>query len=310
MESGSVVHRKEVYPQKKIERERLVGAYREWVKAMNYAPSSVEVGPDKIREFFDWLWSEKKIETIDRITDETIRDYFFHLKNKISKRTGRGLSLNYIRTYQVELKRFSRYLSETSQGHIEVSIELKSKGKPSLEIEIFSKKQIDKLYSTCKDDLLGIRDRAMLSVFYGCGLRRNEGANLAVKDVQFNRSVLHIRKGKNYKERYVPMVGRVKCDLYDYLKFSRPMLENNKTENWLFVSYRGGSVGGQMLGERFRKLKEEAGINHKGSLHALRHSIATHLLEAGMTLENIARFLGHNSLESTQIYTHVTQHKI
>ena len=210
----------------------------------------------------------------------------------------------------MELRRFSRYLSETNQGHIEVSIELKSKGAPKPEVEIFTKEQIKKLYKACEDDLLGIRDRAMLSVFYGCGLRRNEGANLEVKDVQFNRSVLHVRKGKNYKERYVPMVGRVRNDLHDYLKYSRPMLENNKTGKWFFVSYRGGTVGGSMLGERFNRLKEIARINHEGSLHALRHSIATHLLEAGMTLENIARFLGHSSLESTQIYTHVLQTKI
>ena len=297
-------------PMKNIEYRRLLGSYQEWIRAMNYAEGSIGRGPEKVKEFFEWLILERKVEAIKSITDEVVRSYFDYLKNRISSRTGQGLSLNYIRTYQVELRRFSRYLSETNQGHIEVSIELKSKGNPKPQVKIFTKEQIEKLYETCEDDLLGIRDRAMLSVFYGCGLRRNEGANLEVKDVQFNRSVLHVRKGKNYKERYVPMVGRVRNDLHDYLKYSRPMLENNKTENWLFVSYRGGTVGGQMLGERFKKLKEEAKINHDGSLHALRHSIATHLLEAGMTLENIARFLGHNSLESTQIYTHVLHTKI
>ena len=277
---------------------------------MNYADSNTSRGPGKVREFFKWLMAEREIEAIDKVTDEVVRHYFDYLKNRISERTGRGLSLNYIRTHQVELKRFSRYLSETDQGHIEVSIELKSKGSPIPQIEIFTKEQIEKLYECCADDLLGIRDRAMLSVFYGCGLRRNEGANLEVKDFQFNRSVLHVRKGKNYKERYVPMVGRVRNDLSDYIKYSRPMLENNKTGNWFFVSYRGRTVGAQMLGERFKKLKKEASINYEGSLHVLRHSIATHLLEAGMTIENIARFLGHNSLESTQIYTHVLHSKI
>ena len=173
---------------------------------MNYAENSIERGPEKVREFFDWLISERKLEAIESITDTVVRSYFDYLKTVVSSRTGQGLSLNYIRTYQVELRRFSRYLSETNQGHIEVSIELKSKGNLKPEVEIFTKEQIEKLYETCKDDLLGIRDRAMLSVFYGCGLRRNEGANLEVKDVQFNRSVLHVRKGKNYKERYVPMV--------------------------------------------------------------------------------------------------------
>ena len=293
-----------------IEYRRLLGAYKEWLSAMNYAKNSIDYGPDKVRYFFDWLIAERKIEGIENITDEVVRSYFESLRNRISKKTGQGLSLNTLRTYRVELKRFSRYLMETKQGHIEVSVALKSKEEIKRQVEIFTKKQIEKLYETCKDDLLGIRDRAMLSVYYGCGLRRNEGASLQVKDVQFSRSVLHVRKGKNYKERYVPMVGRVRCDLKEYLKYSRPLLENNKTRNQFFVSYRGRKVGGTMLGERFKKLKKEAGIEQRGSLHALRHSIATHLILSGMTLENIAKFLGHQSLESTQIYTHMIHEKI
>lgn len=113
---------------KSLEYRRLLRSYQEWIQAMNYADSSTSRGPNKIREFFMWLVTEKKIEVIEKITDEVVRHYFDYLKNRISERTGRGLSLNYIRTHQVELKRFSRYLSETNQGHIEVSIELKSKG--------------------------------------------------------------------------------------------------------------------------------------------------------------------------------------
>jgi len=273
---------------------------------MNYNVTSTQVGPLKIKSFMNWLVHAHQIESIESITDEVVRSYFDHLSTTVSPTTGRGLSLNYIRTYLSELRRFSRYLSETDQGHIEVSIELKSKASMKAEVPIFTKDEIEKLYATCADDLLGIRDRAMLSVFYGCGLRRNEGANLALKDVEFNRSMLHVRKGKNYKERYVPIVGRVRSDLSDYIKHSRPMLSTGKTGNWFFVSYRGGTVGGQSLSHRFRKLKGMARINQEGSLHTLRHSIATHLLEAVMTLEHIARFLGHSSLESTQIYTHLS----
>jgi len=275
---------------------------------MNYNETSTQVGPRKIKSFMNWLVHAHQIESIEAITDEVVRSYFDHLSTTVSPTTGRGLSLNYIRTYLSELRRFSRYLSDTNQGHIEVSIEIKSNELPKS--QVFTKAQIERLYVACADDLLGIRDRAMLSVFYGCGLRRNEGANLAVKDVQFNRSMLHVKKGKNYKERYVPMVGRVRNDLYEYLQHSRPLLANNTTGNWLFVGYRGGTVGGNILGGRFKKLKGIAQINQEGSLHTLRHSIATHLLGAGMTLEHIAQFLGHSSLESTQIYTHVLHTKI
>jgi integrase/recombinase XerD len=99
----------------------------------------------------------------------------------------------------------------------------------------------------------------MISIFYGCGLRRNEGYHLNIPDINFDRRILRVRKGKNYKERLVPF---------------------NKTDDI--------------------KLQEK-----NVRLHVLRHSIATHLLQNGMELEKIARFLGHSSLESTQIYTHL-----
>ena len=313
MKSSSVVHRKEIYPQKKLMEimgsGRLIEAYREWLTALNYEKNSVKYGPERIREFFEWLETQG-INEISNITDELVRQFFGSLSNRKNKRTGRGLSINYLRSYQRELRRFSRYLTETGQGHIEVSIKIKAPDSTKVKREIFSRSEIKRLYEACSDDLLGIRDRAMLSVYYGCGLRRNEGVNLEVKDVQFNRSMLYVRKGKNYKERYVPMVGRVMNDLRNYLEYSRSILQNNETGNWLFVSYRGGTVGGSMMGERINKLKKEAGINKIGNLHALRHSIATHLLAEGMSLEQIARFLGHSSLESTQIYTHLVHEEV
>ena len=289
---------------KKYDYNRLIEGYREWLRALNYADGSIKVGPEYVREFFEWLVMNYTFTSIDEITEEMENGFFEYLEKRGSKRTGLGLSISYIRSYQVELRRFSRYLNQTNQGHLGLSMMLaRVERKP---VEVFTKGEIQSLYGSCADDFLGMRDRAMVSVYYGCGLRRNEGANLEIKDVQLSRSMLHVRKGKNYKERYVPMVGRVQKDLVEYLEYGRPRLATGGTGNHFFVSYRGGTVGGQMLGERLKRLKKLAQINREGTLHALRHSIATHLLQAGMSLENIARFLGHSSLESTQIYTHIS----
>ena len=101
------------------------------------------------------------------------------------------------------------------------------------------------------------------------------------------------------------MTFRVSSDLMNYNRFIRPLLRNEKSGNSLFISYRGDHLGEQSMSNRFKKLKLEAGMIKAGGLHTLRHSIATHFLERGMKLENIARFLGHSNIESTQIYTHV-----
>jgi len=288
---------------------RLIESYREWLAALNYEQGSINNGPEKIREFMVWLASQE-IKEIRQITAEVVERYFNHLSHRKNKRTGGGLSTNYLRSYLRELKRFSRYLRETEQGHIEVSIQIKGTDCKQQRIEIFTRTEIKNLYQACDDDYLGIRDRAMLSVYYGCGLRREEGVQLEVKDVQFGRGMLYVRKGKNYKERYVPMVGRVMSDLRDYLEYGRTYLETEKTGQRLFVSYRGGTVGGVMMSKRFRQLRAKALVDSTGSIHTLRHSIATHLLEGGMDIEDIARFLGHSTLESTQIYTHVLQNQI
>jgi site-specific recombinase XerD len=183
-------------------------------------------------------------------------------------------------------------------------VSLQIKGKLYNVKDIFTKAEIKALYEAIGIDTLGLRDRAMLAVYYGCGLRRSEGLNLDVKDVLLDRNLLYVRKGKNYTERYVPMTAAVKEDLKEYIECARPMLVKTSTHA-LFLSQNGTRVIGETMLERLHQLKEKAGIGKDAALHSLRHSIATHLLQSGMELEKIKQFLGHSSLESTQIYTHI-----
>jgi integrase/recombinase XerD len=152
-----------------------------------------------------------------------------------------------------------------------------------------------------------MRDRAMLSIFYGCGLRRNEVVHLDINDIHFEKSLLHVRKAKGYKERIVPVTKQSIQHLQNYLYDARPYFCNDKNEAF-FVTQSGKRLGGQVMLIRLKQLIQLTGnaelMQKEIHLHTLRHSIATHLLQNGMRLERIKEFLGHGSLDSTQIYTH------
>ena len=149
-----------------------------------------------------------------------------------------------------------------------------------------------------------MRDRALLAVYYGCGLRKSEGRQLDQSDILWERNLIYVRKGKNYKERYVPMTEKVREDLQDYQYSSRPAFPRSEQPAF-FLSQKGGRLSGCILYQRIKHLLQTAEIDKPAGLHTLRHSIATHLLQSGMKLEQISRFLGHSSLESTQVYTHI-----
>ena len=154
---------------------------------------------------------------------------------------------------------------------------------------------------------LGLRDRAMLAVYYGCGLRRSEGISLDVSDVLIKEKLLYVQKGKGYRERYVPMSEAVKESLENYINVARSSFLSCELmkQQALLLSFRGRRMDGNSLIMRLKALVKGASINKAVGLHTLRHSIATHLLQSGMRLESVSRFLGHQSLESTQIYTHL-----
>src|SRR5580698_3085377 len=145
----------------------------------------------------------------------------------------------------------------------------------------------------------------MLSTFYGCGLRLQEGASLECSDILHDRKMLYVRKGKGYKERYVPVAEKSYADLVVYIDEGRPQLLQSPCAALFLSANNGQPITRQSLYIRIKGLVRKAGIPKKVGTHTLRHSIATHLLQSGMTLERIKDFLGHAALDSTQIYTHL-----
>jgi len=153
---------------------------------------------------------------------------------------------------------------------------------------------------------LGLRDRAILEVFYSCGMRRNELINLWVKDVDFDRGTVFIRCGKGSKDRYVPIGERALFWVRLYLGIVRPKFVGEAYPHHLFLSSVGTPICADWLGRKVRACLVRTGINKKGSCHLIRHSVATLMLEGGADIRYVAEMLGHARLETTQRYTHVS----
>ena len=117
--------------------------------------------------------------------------------------------------------------------------------------------------------------------------------------------MLYVRKGKGYKERYVPFTESIKTDFKIYLQECRPKLVKEQTEEAFLTNNQGKRIGSTAQNKRLKELLKQTGITKPIGLHSLRHSIATHLMKSGMSIEDIAKFLGHAHLSSTQIYTHI-----
>jgi integrase/recombinase XerD len=282
----------------------LKNSFEKWMNTLGYAQSTVYSSTNYINDFFFYL-KTNEITELEQLKPETINTYFSYLQKRKNKRQSGGLATNTIISNINSLKRFSKYLQETGKANIEIEPSLKAEKENTK--TILTKAEITALYKACGNDYLGIRDKAMLSIYYGCGLRRSEGQQLDVKDILIKEKRVFVRKGKNYKERYVPMTENIKEDLENYIYTAREKILSFKNikEEAFFLSMQSKRISGNGLIERLKKLIQTTNIQKDAGFHTLRHSIATHLLQSGLELEEIKQFLGHASLETTQIYTHI-----
>jgi site-specific recombinase XerD len=280
---------------------RLIIGFNEWLRILNFDQSSQRDMPKMLNEFLSFL-TENGCHSTAQIQESHIQNYLTYLSERPSKTRQGALSMNYIRKHLQVIRKFARYLAESNQESFEVKTKLK--GKTSNIKSILTLTEVKRLYTATAEDKLGLRDKAMLALYYGCGLRKNEGLAMNMEDVLLEKELIYVRKGKGYKERLVPLTGRNKEVIENYLNYSRPHLSSNRSEKAFLLNINGRRL--KTVFERIQKLKAIGRINKPIGSHTLRHSIATHLLQSGMKLEHIQRFLGHSSLESTQIYTHIS----
>jgi site-specific recombinase XerD len=284
------------------EHQLLRQGFAQWLQVLGYAPVSVTSLPRHLAEFLADQEARGKY-SLQQLAAGDATAFIGRQQARIGIRTGRGFSVGHINKYIQVLHLFSRYIRQTGKSGIGFTLELLEGTNPT---PIWlTRAEILRLYAVTGEDVLGIRDRAMLSVFYGCGLRLQEGASLECSDIGHDRKMLYVRRGKGYKERHVPIAEKPYQDIQVYIEQARPELLQRPCTALFIDANKGRPIHKQSLYLRIKRLVRKAGIGKQVGTHSLRHSIATHLLQSGMKLERIKDFLGHAALDSTQIYTHL-----
>jgi len=291
-----------IYGLHSAEYQLLQQGFAAWLGALGYAGSTVKTLPRHVQEFLHYQEQGGR-PSLAQLQAPDASAFVGQLQTRIGTRTRRSYSPGHINKYIQALKLFNRYLRQTGRSAIGFTVAFLEDSK--VQPDWLTRAEIRRLYEAINDDVLGIRDRAMLAVYYGCGLRLSEGAALTLSDVMADRKLLYVRKGKGYKERYVPIANRSYKAIQLYIGEGRPQLVQGPGDRLFIGAGSGRPLTTQSLYIRIKRLVSVAGLTKRVGTHTLRHSIATHLLQSGMTLERISEFLGHSCVDSTQIYTHL-----
>lgn len=280
-------------------KKEIISQFKSHLERLGYSKSSILMLPKCLQEFMQ----VQHISKVELITSADITKHYEYLQTRPNKRRPGALSESHINHHIYALKLFFKWLEANGKITINPISGLEFPSPKTKPREILSTKEIKQLYNQCET----YKERAVLSIYYGCGLRRSEGIKLDVKDVHFRTNLLYVREGKGAKRRVVPMSEQVKNDLQNYVLTERKAKAN---ETAFLVGKMGRRIDPNRVIRILKKLLEKAQIEKEITLHGLRHSIATHLLENGLSVENVRDFLGHSFLESTQIYTRISKDQI
>jgi integrase/recombinase XerD len=305
----------------------LLKSYQEYLQTLGYATGTVQSWPIHLREFLHYL-EKNSITSILNIESTHITNFIIHIKQRKNKTKNGALSSSSINKIINAVNVFIKFINSTGGFLVESSAE---RAEDNIgERIILTIAEIKQLYEATflphreNSIAMGQRDRAIIAIFYGCGLRRSEGKNLNIADIDLHKRLLFVKKGKGNKQRYVPIAAKHVADIKDYLQEGREwfLYNHNANAEWncdmhgkslvkkeqangeaFFIGQSGNRIN--EFYQRLQQMKLRAELEKNITLHGLRHSIATHLLQSGMDIEEIAKFLGHSSLASTQLYTHI-----
>jgi integrase/recombinase XerD len=259
-----------------------VEKFGRWLEMRRYSKNTIKTYTDAVRQFLS-----KQVEpNLEKLTNESVSNFIN--EHVINKR----LSFSYQNQIINALKLFFKEVEKTK-------IEVDKLERPRREYRlpnVLSKEEVKAILEAP----VNVKHRAMLSLVYACGLRRGELLNLKPAHIDSNRKLLIIKNAKGRKDRIAPLSEKIIEMLREYYKEYKP-------ENWLFEGQKKGEQYSEAsLQQVLKAATAKARISKPVTLHWLRHSYATHLLESGTDLRYIQEILGHKSSKTTEIYTHVS----
>lgn len=262
--------------------------------------------PNSVKEFLHYL-EQKGIGNLNQINQKLVSEYFDYLKNRPLQTKDGTMSPAYLLKHRESILRFIEFVmsQEHEIGQGQSGIQIRIDNSEKLPKKILLEEEVETLFNTCDNSMLGIRDKAILSLLYGCGLRRKEVLQLEISEIDLNKGRIHIEKSKTKHARDVPMSKAVQRNIEEYLfNVRNVMLDVNSELTSFLITERGTKMSNSTLAKVMEKLSQKIKIGKTITCHLLRHSIATHL-HRYMTIEDVAKFLGHKTLDSTMIYTHL-----
>lgn len=268
-------------PEKVTHHQQLIASFGDWMRQKRYSESTINTYSSMLDLFFRYH-TEKLIEDITE-TDIVLFNQHYILRN------------NYSATFQNQLinaiKLFYQKYNNTHLRLEQLERPKKSKKLP----EVMSMEEVAALLNSIKN----LKHKALLSLVYAGGLRIGEALSLQLKDIDSKRMMLHLKNAKGKKDRYVPLSTKI-------LELVRAYYIAYKPKIYLFEGAGGGMYDPSSARAIFHKAVAAARIHKNVTLHTLRHSYATHLLESGTDIRLIQTLLGHNDPKTTMIYTHVS----
>ena len=284
--------------------ESAVEALVEDLRRRYYSPSLQGHVADALTRFFDHL-QDRRIRDLRAVREEHVIAYAREIAGATSAR-GTPYSISTQRWHLQAVKRFFAFLAEKGVLLQDPALDLTLPHWRRLPRALLNQEQARRLVAHPSPfTLRGKRNRAILELLYGTGIRVSECERLDVRDLDLAQGHVLIRDGKGKKDRVVPVVGRAVEALDRYLHEARPELLKEPRESALFLTRRGTRVSVKNIQYLVRMNAQAAGIPAPVTPHGLRHGCATHLLQGGADVRHVQQLLGHKSLDTTAIYTHV-----
>lgn len=288
----------------------LLMAYLESLHVKNYSQETIDYTEFNLRQFILWC-GERSVTQASEVTKPIIDRYqrgLFYAR----KPNGRPLSFRSQHLALSCIKLFFRWLVRNNYILYNPASEIElPRIERRLPKHVLTANEADRVM-TLPDITtpFGLRDRAMLETLYSTGVRRRELVHLTLYDIDFERGVVLIRQGKGKKDRFVPIGERALAWIEKYLAEARPQLAIEPDDGYLFLTYSGIPFSPDLLTRWVREYIEAANLGKSGSCHLFRHTVATLMLEGGADIRFVQEMMGHENLQTTQIYTRVSIRKL